>query len=246
VGARAGGSAVASLLEILDGAVADGALVATGGGELRRKPMAAVRALAALGRTGLRLATMLGSADVEALLGSGAVAEVHAAGVALEGLAPRWREARQTGDPRVLEWSEGTFVAALQAAALGLGSQLWPSGTGTDLPAINPWLKELADPHTGAPVLAVRALVPDVALIHVDAVDADGNAHVADDLVADALLARAARRVVVTYERRAELDPANAAISRLWIDDAVEAPGGAAPTACAPHYDVDSEGLRAL
>jgi acyl CoA:acetate/3-ketoacid CoA transferase alpha subunit len=64
--------------------------------------------------------------------------------------------------------------------------------------------------------------------------------------VADALLARAARRTIVTYERRVKADPARAAISRLWIDAAVEAPGGAAPTACAPHYGVDSEGLKAL
>jgi len=234
------------LREVLADAVADGALVATGGGELRRKPMAAVRTLAGLGRRELRLATMLGSADVEALLAAEAVVEVHSAGVALEGLAPRWREARQTGSPRVVEWSEGTFVAALQAAALGIDSQPWPAGLRTDLPAINPWLKEAADPHTGAAVLAVRALVPDVALLHVPTVDEEGNAHVEDDLVADGLLARVARRVVVTYERRTDADPALGAINALWITDLVQAPGGAAPTACAPDYGADSEGLRSL
>jgi glutaconate CoA-transferase subunit A len=186
---------------------------------------------------------MLGSADVEVLLGSGSVAEVHSAGVALEGLAPRWRAARESGSPTVVEWSEGAFVAALLAASLGLDSQLWATGLDTDLPAVNSWLKEAADPHTGARVLAVRALVPDVALLHVSGLDEEGNAHVDDDLVADALLARASRRVIVTYERRVEADPALAAISRLWIDEAVEAPGGAAPTACAPHYGVDAEAL---
>ena len=55
MGARARGSAVATPEEIVAGAVGDGALVATGGGELRRKPMAAVRALAASGRRELRL-----------------------------------------------------------------------------------------------------------------------------------------------------------------------------------------------
>ena len=168
------------------------------------------------------------------------------AGVALRALAPRWREARQTGEPRVVEWSEGTFVAALQAAALGLDSQPWPSGLETDLRSLNPALLEAADPHTGAHVLAVRALVPDVALLHVDGIDAQGNAHVEGDLVLDGLLARAARRVVVTYEREIDADPALAAISHLWIDDAAAAPGGAAPTACPPHYDVDDGALAAL
>ena len=245
MGAGARRPAVA-LAETLASAVADGALVACGGGELQRKRMAAVRELTRLGRRELRVATMLGSADVEVLLGAGAVAEVHSAGVALEGLAPRWREARQSGSPRVVEWLEGSFVAAIQAAALGLDSMPWPAGLGTDLPQVNPWLKEAADPHTGAPVLAVRALAPDVALIHVPAVDAEGNAHVDDDLVADALLARAARRVIVTYERRVDADPALSAISRVWIDDLVEAPGGARPTGCAPEYELDSQGLKEL
>ena len=234
------------LHDILSAAVAPGALVACGGGELQRKPMASVEALVELGIRELRLATVLGSADVETLLATGSVVEVHAAGVALEGLAPCWREARQSGIPTVIEWSEGTFTAALQAAALGLDSMPWPAGLGTDLPAVNPWLKEATDPHTGDPVLAVRALVPDVALIHVPAVDTDGNAYVDDDLVLDALLARAARRVVVTYERLVEPEPERAAISRLWIDDVVEAPGGARPTGCAPEYDVDPDGLRQL
>ena len=109
-----------------------------GGGELQRKPMAALRELVELGVSDLRVATMLGSADVEVLLGAGAVAEVHSAGVALEGLAPRWREARQTGTPTVVEWSEGTFAAALQAATLGLDSIPWPAGLGTDLPGDQP------------------------------------------------------------------------------------------------------------
>jgi len=226
--------------------VPDGALVALGGGELVRKPMAAVRALAGLGRTGLRVATLLGSADVEVLLAAGGVAEVHSAGVALEGLAPRWREARQTGTPTAVEWSEGTFTAALLAASLGLDSIPWPAGLGTDIPAINPWLKESTDPHTGRPVISVKALVPDVALIHVTALDDEGNAYHDGDLAADALLARAAQKVIVTYERRGETDPPRAAISRIWIDDAVEAPGGAAPTSCPPLYAHDSEGLKTL
>ena len=234
------------LRDILAEAVPPGALVACGGGELQRKPMAALRELVALGLGDLRVATMLGSADVELLLGSGAVTEVHSAGVALEGLAPRWREARQTGAPTVVEWSEGTFAAALQAATLGLDSMPWPAGLGTDLPTINPWLKEATDPHTGRAVLAVRALVPDVALIHVNGIDAEGNAYVDGDLVADELLVRASKRVVLTYERVVESDPGRAGISHLWIDDAVQAVGGARPTGCTPDYEHDSEGLAAL
>jgi glutaconate CoA-transferase subunit A len=245
VGARAGRPAVA-LRDVLEEAVADGALVAFGGGELRRKPVAAARELVALGPRALRVATLLGSAEVEVLLAGGGVAEVHSAGVMLLGLAPRWREARQTGSPLVVEWSEGTFLAALQAAALGVESLLWPSGAATDLPAVNPWLKEVADPWSGSAVLAVRALVPDVAIIHAHGVDEEGNVYVEDDLVGDELLARAARRVVVTYERELPVERERASISRLFVDDVVEVAGGAAPTAMAGLYEVDREGLAAL
>jgi glutaconate CoA-transferase subunit A len=245
VEARPGRPPVAELRELLEDAVADGALVATGGGELQRKPMASVRALAGLGRRELRLATLLGSADVEVLLGAGCVAEVHSAGVALLGLAPNWRAARQEGTPRVFEWSEGSFVAALQGASLGLDTMLWALGLGSDLPSINPSLKEVSDPHTGKPVLAVRTLAPDVALLHVNAVDEEGNAYVDGDLHADALLARAARRVIVTYERVVETDPERVAISRVWIDDVVEASGGASPTGLVPEYELDAAGLKA-
>ena len=245
MGARAGGSPVA-LRDVLEAAVADGALVAFGGGELKRKPVAAARELVALGRRDLRIATMLGSAEVEVLLGGDGLAEVHSAGVMLLGLAPRWRHARQSGSPRVVEWSEGTFVAALQAAALGADSMLWPSGAGTDLPAVNPWLKEVADPWSGAPVLAVRALVPDVAIIHAHGVDEEGNVYIDGDLVVDELLARAARRVVVTYEREVPVDRARTSIARLFVDDTVQAEGGAAPTAMPGLYEVDRDGIGSL
>ena len=246
MGSRSGRPAVADLLSVLGDAVADGSLVAFGGGELRRKPVAAARALVELGRRDLGVVTLLGSAEVEVMLGGGGVAELHTAGVALLGLAPRWREARQTASLRVIEWSEGTLAIALEAAALGIDSQLWPSGPGTDLPSINPWLKELADPFTGAPVVAVKALVPDVAIIHANGVDEQGNVYIAEDLVADEILARAAKRVIVTYEELVEVNPERASISRLFVDDTIHAPNGAAPTACGPLYGVDPEGLKAL
>jgi glutaconate CoA-transferase subunit A len=164
----------------------------------------------------------------------------------LLGLAPRWRHARQTGEPRVVEWSEGTFLAGLQAAALGADSLLWPSGVETDLPDVNPWLKRVTDPWSGAPVLAVRALVPDVAIIHAHGVDEEGNVYIEDDLVADELLVRAAHRVVVTYEREVPVERERAAITRLFVDDCVYVEGGAAPTAMPGLYEVDRDGLAEL
>jgi glutaconate CoA-transferase subunit A len=203
--------------------------------------MAALRELAALGRGDLVIVSFLGGVDVELLLQAGCVGELHSAGVSLEqaGLAPRFRAARESGRPRFVEWSEGALVAALEAAARGVDSGLTLSGLGTDLPALNPWLAEVKDPHTGAPVVAARAVVPDVALLHVPWMDRAGNAHVPGDLAVDGLLARAARRTIVTFEERRDLPAAAAALSRIWIDEAIAAPRGAWPSGCHPLYGPD-------
>lgn len=216
-------------------------MVAVGGAGLVRKPMAALRALADGVRRDLVVVSFLGGVDVELLLEAGCVAELHSAGVSLEGagLAPRFRAARQSASVRFVEWSEGSLVTALEAGARRLDSALTRSGLGTDLPALNPWLVETADPHTGAPVIAARAIVPDLALLHVPWIDERGNAHVAGDLAADGLLAQAARRTLVTYEERRDVDPEAAAISRIWIDEAVHAPGGSRPSGCHPLVRAD-------
>ena len=252
MGAGAGGSLLgelpcARLRDILAEAVPPGALVACGGGELQRKPMAALRALVELGVGDLRVATMLGSADVEVLLGAGA------RGRGALGRASRSRASRRAGGrharPARRPSSSGRRERSRPRSRLPPSASTRSRGRpGSEptCPAINPWLKEATDPHTGRAVLAVRALVPDVALIHVNGIDAEGNAYVDGDLVVDELLARASRRVVVTYERLVESDPGRAAISHLWIDDAVEAAGGALPTGCTPDYEPDSEGLAAL
>jgi glutaconate CoA-transferase subunit A len=210
--------------------------------------MALCRALAESGVRDLVLVSFLGSADVELLLGAGCVAELHSAGVGLEaaGLAPRYRAARERGEVRFVEWSEGALLAALEAASLGLDSALTRSGLGSDVPDRNPWLRVVPDPHTGAPVVAARALAPDLALLHVPGADPAGNLYVDGDCAADGLLARAARRTVATYERRVDPDPSAVAISRLWVDAAAPAPGGSAPTGCFPDRSTDLAAVRAL
>ncbi len=231
--------------EIVD-AVPDGSTVALGGIRLQRRPMALARALVDAGRRDLTVVAFLGSLDVELLLAAGAVAELHAPGVGLDaaGLAPCYRAARQDGSVRFVEWSEGLLLTSLEAAARGVPSAPAWMGLGSDLPALNPWLRPGTDPFEGTPVMHVRALAIDVALLHVPEVDREGNLYVAGDLGADALLARAAQRTFVAAERTCERDPQRAAVSRLWVTGTVEIPGGAWPCGCHPDYGVDLDAVR--
>ena len=205
-------------LDKLADEIDDGAVIGVGGAGLQRKPMAALAALVAAGRRDLRVVSFLGSLDVELLLAADAVAELHSAGVSLDGggLAPLYRAARQDGTIRFHEWSEGTLLCALQATARGVPSLPTWMALGTDLPAINERLRVGTDPFTGDPVMNVRGLALDVALLHVPAVDIDGNVYVDGDLALDGALARAAesddRLLRAGRRRRSEPGGALAAV----------------------------------
>lgn len=212
-----------------------------GGAGLQRKPMAAARALVAAGRKDLTLVSFLGSLDVELLLAAGAVKTLHSAGVALDGagLAPRYRAGRQDQTFEFVEWSEGTLLCALQATARGVPSLPTWTGLDSDLPALNPNVREAADPFTAERVTQVRALALDVAILHVPAIDARGNVYVEGDFGMDGALARAAGRVYVCHEQTVSEEPRRAVLSRIWIDGTASTPGGAWPTGCHPHYGAD-------
>ena len=61
-----------------------GATVAVGGTGLNRKPMALLQGIVAGGVRDLNIVSFLGSVDVEYLLASGVVADLHSAGVSLD------------------------------------------------------------------------------------------------------------------------------------------------------------------
>ena len=46
-----------------------------------------------------------------------------------------------------------------------------------DLEKVNPNIKRIADPYGGKDVIVVPALNPDVAIVHVQRADKEGNAH---------------------------------------------------------------------
>ncbi len=228
--------------------VRDGATVAIGGNSLSRKPMELVRELADVGVRDLRVVCFLGSVDVEYLLAAGVVGELHTAGVSLEasGLAPRYRAARQAGEPPIVRWSEGSLHAAIEAAA-----RCWPSmpastSPGSGVVPSNPNLLVVSDPFTGESIVQARALPIDVALLQGSAVDTAGNLHVDGDLGIDDVLARAADTVMVSVpSQESHRSPTQAALSRVWIDHVLERPGAAWPTGCPPHEPVDEAAVAA-
>lgn len=229
------------MIEDLRALVPDGATVAVGGLGLNRKPMGLVRALVAAEVRDLVLVSYLGSVDVELLIAAGCVREVHTSGTSLDGmgLAPRYRGARQSGAPRVVEWSEGSLASALEAASRGFDSMPTPTSPRSELVHTNPYLRVVADPFTGASTVVTRALRPDVALIQGSVVDGSGNVHIDGDPAIDGLVVRAARHAIAAVHSEADRDPRTASIGRIWFDRVIVDPTGAWPTLSGDHSLAD-------
>lgn len=227
------------------GAVRDGDTVAVGGALSHREPMALVRELVRLGRSGLRLVGSAHGIDVDLLVGAGAVATLEESYVGFEqdfGLAPAYRRAAESGALDVRETCCYTLLQQLRAAEYGIPFMPVRGIAGTGIRALHPEYAETVCPFTGQRLVAVPPLAPDVALIHAPLADRRGNVHISRPLVLDERFAFASRRVVVTTERIApeeEVREAGIVIPYFAVEAVSEAPFGAHPTSCYPRYTYD-------
>ncbi len=225
-----------------------GATVALGGGWFANHPMAAVRQLIRARRDDLRVISLLGSIDVELLVAAGAVRHLTFSMVTLEafGLAPSFRRAVQAGELPITEISALSLQIALEAGAHSVPFLPLRGPIGSDLVALHPDVYGTADSSFGdEQVPVVRAIRPDVAVLHATRCDARGNAQYEGTFALDADLARAADRVIVTCEQIVPSDEiaANAALTRipgLLVDAVIEAPFGAHPCSHVPAYAQDA------
>src|SRR5262245_42063891 len=136
------------------------------------------------------------------LVGAGCVRRIVAAwvGNVSAGLGHNYRRAVEQGVPApiaVEDHSNLTMAFALEAAALGVPYVPARSLLGTGLVESNPTFKTASDPWSEAPLLLVPALVPDVAVLHVQRADRDGRAHAWGTLGITRPAALAARRVII-------------------------------------------------
>ena len=222
-------------------------LIAFGGGGIQRKPIAAAAAIARSDLSNLDIASFLGGPEVDLLIGMGKVRRLHFAFVGFDafGLAPNFRAARQRGELEIVEYSEGLMMTAYEAAAKRLPFLPSRFGLGTDIVGTpTSVFRQFSCPLTGEQLLAVPPLAPDVAIVHVNEADEMGNALIHSDAFADMLMVQAASRVILTAERIVDEIPGerrarSTFISRLWVDEVIEAPGGGGFSAVFPDYRFD-------
>ncbi|HET6560864.1 MAG TPA: CoA-transferase [Marmoricola sp.] len=231
--------------------VSDGDVIAVGGTNHARTPMALLGEVLRQGRRELSLVRPLTCFESELFIATGMASKVVTSWVGIGhgwGLARVLREYVESGQVTYEEWSHLGVGLRFKAGAMGvpflpsytmMGSDL---GRQLDLAAVD-------CPYTGQSLNAVPSLNPDVALIHVQRADVHGNAQIDGYELMDADIARASRRLVISTEEIVDtdslrLDPARTTIPGFAVDAVVLQPMGAYPHECYGHYLADEEAFR--
>ncbi|MBN2548498.1 MAG: CoA transferase subunit A [Anaerolineales bacterium] len=148
-----------------------------------------------------------------------------------------------------LEWEEYShfaMITRLQAGATGLPFMPMNLTGADDLEKANPLYRTVVDPYTGKPVVVVPALTPDVAIVHVQRADADGNAQIWGIIGEQKEAAFAARRVILTAEEIVDeaiirSDPNRTLIPGLVVDAVCHVPYCSHPSYTQGYYDRDNQ-----
>ena len=148
-----------------------------------------------------------------------------------------------------LEWEEYShfgMITRLQAGASGLPFLPMNQTAAGDLEQANPQIKRIPDPYGGKDVIVVPALNPDVAIVHVQRADAQGNAHLWGIIGEQKEAAFAARKVILTAEEIVDeavirSDPNRTMIPGIIVDAVCHVPHACHPSYAQGYYDRDNK-----
>jgi glutaconate CoA-transferase subunit A len=187
----------------------------------------------------LTLIAPISDIQFDQLIGAGCARKIVAAwvGNVAAGLGHNFRRAMEEGIPGPLEVEEHsnfTIGLGLKAAAMGVPYLPTRTALGSDF-ASGAHFTPITCPFTGERLLAVRALVPDVAILHVQRADSEGNAHLWGNLGVIREAASAAKRVILTCEEVVDhelilSDPNRTLIPGFLVSHVVHAPFGSHPS----------------
>ena len=229
--------------------VPSGSMVLLGAQLEQMIPFAAGHELIRQGRRDLTVVGPISDILFDQMIGAGCVSRVMAAwvGNVSAGVGYCFRRAVEHAVPRkieVVDYSNFTVALALHAAALGVPFLPTYATLGSDLLKKNGNLREFSSPVSEEKLVAVRALRPDVAILHVQRADVQGNAHIWGSLGVAVDGARAARKIIIVAEEIAEpsvisSDPNRTLVPGFLVEAVVHEPGGAHPSPVQGYYGRD-------
>jgi glutaconate CoA-transferase subunit A len=224
------------------------------GGYICRPPFAAIHEIIRQKKSGLTITRSNAADDFDMLIGAGCVKRFISTFISLGlyGLARCYRRSLEKGIPHKIEVEEYTNLSLplmLMAGAMGMPFVPVKDMVGTDLMHINSFMgdgkfKMIDSPFDGSPVMLVPALNPDLAIIHVQQADEEGNAQMWGIGGDCKWGANAAKKVIVSCERIVSRetigkDPSRTIVPSFKVVAVTEEPFGANPGYTPGFYDVD-------
>ncbi|MDD2695621.1 MAG: CoA transferase subunit A [Anaerolineales bacterium] len=155
------------------------------------------------------------------------------------------RAAVEAGELEWEEYSHFSMISRLTAGATGLPFMPMNPTAAGDLERANPSYRTVTDPYTGGQVVVVPPLKPDVAIVHVQRADEEGNAHIWGIIGEQKEAAFASQRVILSAEEivPAEVirsDPNRTLIPGFIVDAVCHVPFCSHPSYTQGYYDRDN------
>jgi len=230
---------IRSLHDAVAQEVEDGMSIAMGCGLESLIPFAASYEIIRQKKNNLTLIAPISDMQFDQLIGAGCAKKIIASwvGNVAAGLGHNYRRAAEAGIPRPIEIEEHsnfTIGLGLQAAATGLSFLPTKTVRGSDFRSENQFAS-VRCPFTNEELLAVRAIKPDVAILHVQRADREGNAHAWGNFGVMREAAFAAKRVILTCEEIVDhdvilSDPNRNVIPGFVVTSVVHEPFGSHPS----------------
>jgi glutaconate CoA-transferase subunit A len=202
-------------------------------------PFAASHEIIRQKKQNLTLIGPISDMQFDQLIGAGCVQKIVASwvGNVAAGLGHNYRRAVEAGVPNSIEIEEHsnfTIGLGLQAAAMGVPFLPTRTVKGSDF-ARDEHFARVHCPFSGEELLAVRAIRPDAAILHVQRADAQGNAQVWGNLGVLREAAMAAKKVILTCEEIVEhevilSDPNRNVVPGFVVSSVAHVPFGSYPS----------------
>jgi glutaconate CoA-transferase, subunit A len=245
-------SKIRSMRDAVAEFVPDGSSVAMGLQMEQMIPFAAGHEIIRQKKRNLTLIGPISDILFDQLIGAGCAEQVIAAwiGNVMMGSAYNFRRVIEEGGVKVFNMTNFAIALALQAGAMGVPFLPTKTALGSDTAKGNHFFYQIFSPFAPKESLwAVRALNPDVTIIHVQRADTEGNAHCWGNFGVMIEGVRAAKRVIVVAEEISApeviaSDPNRTVIPGFLVNAVVECPYGAHPSPVQGYYNRDNAFFR--
>jgi glutaconate CoA-transferase, subunit A len=241
-----------SMREAIADFLPDGASVAMGLQMEQMIPFAAGHEIIRQKKHNLTLIGPISDILFDQLIAAGCLEQVIVAwvGNVMMGSAYNFRRAVEQDGMKVFNMTNFTVALALQAGAMGVPFLPTKTALGSDTARGNHFFYQIFSPFAPKESLwAVRALNPDVTIVHVQRADSEGNAHCWGNFGVMLEGVSAAKRVIVVAEEIVEpeviaSDPNRTVIPGFLVNAVVECPYGAHPSPVQGYYNRDNDFFR--